>query len=360
LANAKKKGLVIASLRRNDDEKRTFLSSVAALYTHGVIIDWRAYNGEDNGLVPLPRYPWQKDSYWLESEDGKKMRLGKLEFNHPHLKRKTVSARESSNIIWDVSLDIRTYPYIADHKVQGPIVFPGAGHVDLIIGAARASFGEKFEYVEDINFDNALFLPDSGEPPHIQIDISHNSGDYFIYTMPRSQDAQWTMCSNGKINHIADKFESIPVDLEDVKKRITIPVPVKPMHDELLESGLFLGPSFRAIKKLWRSDGNWESLSEIEVHESIRYEFFQFNIHPGVLDSCFQTVFGIFNEREDINKKMGIYVPRHIDRFKFYNDVSSYKLYVHGRLREWTDEYALGELWIFNEDGSIVARPRTR
>ncbi|MCP4122254.1 MAG: SDR family NAD(P)-dependent oxidoreductase [Bacteroidetes bacterium] len=355
LATAKKKGLVVTSLRRKENEKRIFLSSAAALHAHGVIIDWRAYNGEDNGLVPLPRYPWQKDSYWLESEDGKKMRLGILEFQHPHLKRKTISARESSNIIWDVNLDKRTYPYIADHKVQGPIVFPGAGHVDLIIGAARASFGEKFEYVEDINFENALFLPDSGEPPHIQIDISHDGGNYFIYTMPRTQDSQWTMCSNGKINHIADKFVPIPVDLEDVKKRITIPVPVKPMHDELLESGLFLGPSFRAIKKLWRSDGNWESLSEIEVHESIRSEFFQFNIHPGVLDSCFQTVFGIFNEREDINKKMGVYVPRHIDRFKFYNDVTSYKLYVHGRLREWTDEYALGELWIFNEDGSLVA-----
>ncbi len=355
LEKANKKGHVTLSLRRKEDEKRTFLSSVAGLYAHGVDIDWRAFNGDDNGLVALPRYPWQKDSFWLETEEGKRMRLGKLEYNHPHLNRKAVSARESDNILWDVTLDKRTYPYIADHKVQGPIVFPGAGHVDLIIGAGRASFGEKFGFVEDINFENALFLPDSGEPPQIQIDISSDAGDYFIYTRPRTQDAQWTMCSNGKINHIDDQFDSIPVDLDAVKKRITIPVPVKPMHDELLESGLFLGPSFRAIKKLWRSDGNWESLSEIEVHESIRSEFFQFNIHPGVLDSCFQTVFGIFNEREDVNKKMGVYVPRHIDSFKFYNPVNSYKLFVHGRLREWTDEYALGELWIFNEDGSLVA-----
>ena len=110
-----------------------------------------------------------------------------------------------------------------------------------------------------------------------------------------------------------------------------------------------------ACNVLWRSDGNWESLSEIEVHESIRSEFHQFNIHPGVLDSCFQTVFGIFNERENVNKNMGVYVPRHIDRIKWYNDVNSFKLFVHGRLREWTDEYALGELWIFNEDGSPVA-----
>jgi len=355
LERSKKKGHVALSLRRKEDEKRTFLSSVAGLHTHGVIIDWKSFNGEDNGLVPLPRYPWQKDSFWIESQEGEKMRLGKLEYEHPHLKRKTSSARESSNIIWDVDLDKRTYPYIADHKVQGPIVFPGAGHVDLITGAAKASFGEKFGFVEDVNFESALFLPDSGEPPHIQIDISHDGGDYFIYTRPKSQDSQWTMCSNGKINHIGDSFNPIPVDLEAIKQRITIPVAVKPMHDELLESGLFLGPSFRAIKKLYRSDGNWESLSEIEVHESVRSEFFQFNIHPGVLDSCFQTVFGIFNEREDVNKKMGVYVPRHIDRFKFYNPVNSYKLFVHGRLREWTDEYALGELWIFNEDGSLVA-----
>ncbi len=355
LASNKVKGLVLHSLRRKDNEKKIFLSSLAKLHTWGVAVDWKNFYGDDNGWVNLPRYPWQKESYWIESEEGRKTRLGSIEYGHPHLKKKTSSAREQNNIVWDVVLDKRTYPYIEDHKVQGPIVFPGAGHVDLVIGAAKASFGDKFEFIEDVNFDNALFLPDSGEPPLIQMDISHDSGDYFIYSKARKKDAPWTMCSNGKINHIGDTFKSIPVNLEDVKKRITIPVPVKPMHDELLESGLYLGPSFRAIKNLWRSNGNWESLSEIEVHESIRSEFFQFNVHPGVLDSCFQTVFGIFNEREDVNKNMGVYVPRHIDRIKWYNDVNSFKLFVHGRLREWTDEYALGELWIFNEDGSLVA-----
>ena len=355
LASNKKKGIVLSSLRRNENEKRIFLSTLAKLHAWGCEVNWKAFYGEGNNFVKLPMYPWQKESYWIESEDGKKMRLGSMEYGHPHLTRKTNSAREANNIIWDVTLDKRTYPYLEDHKVQGPIVFPGAGHCDLVIAAAKASFGEKFGFIEDVNFDSALFLPDSGEPPFIQMDISHDSGDYFIYTKPRGKDQTWTMCSNGKINHIGDKFVPIPVDFEDIKKRITIPVAVKPMHDELLESGLYLGPSFRAIKKLWRSDGNWESLSEIEVHESVRSEFFQFNVHPGVLDSCFQTVFGIFNEREDVSKKMGVYVPRHIDRIKWHNDVNSYKLYVHGQLREWTDEYALGELWIFNEDGSLVA-----
>jgi len=187
------------------------------------------------------------------------------------------------------------------------------------------------------------------------MDVSHDSGDYFIYSKPRSENASWTMCSNGKMNHIKDSFKSIEVDFEDIRNRIKVPVPVKEMHEELLESGLYLGPSFRAIKHLWRSQKDWESFSEIEVHESIRSEFFQYNLHPGVLDSCFQTVFGIFNVREDTDKKMGVYIPVHIDRIKFHKKANSFKMFVYGRLREWTDEYALGEMWIFNEDGEILA-----
>ncbi len=350
----KKKGLVIPSLRRKEPEKRIFLSSLAALHTWGCEVKWKGFYGDKHNRVELPKYPWQKESYWIETAEGRKVRLSKIG-HHPHLKRQTVSPRENNNILWEVDLDKRSYPYLEDHKVQGPIVFPGAGHIDLMLGAAQASFGEKFEFIENINFENALFLPDAGEPPQIQIDISHDGGDFFIYSRPKGNESQWTMCSNGKMNHIGDKFIPIPVDLEEIRTRTTIPVEVKPMHDELLESGLYLGPTFRAVKNLWRSDGHWESLSEIEVHESIRSEFFQFNIHPGVLDSCFQTVFGIFNERNDLNKKMGVYVPRHIDRIKFYKKPSSYTMFVHGKLREWTDEYALGELWIFDTDGSLIA-----
>ncbi|HEC44649.1 MAG TPA: SDR family NAD(P)-dependent oxidoreductase [Bacteroides sp.] len=347
-----KNGVVVPSIRRQDEEKRTFLSSLGTLHTWGCKVHWQGYFGE-NQFVRLPTYPWQKERHWLETEEGRKTRLGS--FIHPHLERKTTSARESHNIIWDIKLDKRTYPYIDDHKVQGPIVYPGAGHVELSISAALASFGEKFEFLEDLNFESALFLPDSGEPIHIQMDISHDGGDYFIYSRPRGDNASWTMCSNGKMNHIRDSFKSIPVDLPAIRERVTIPVPVKAMHEELLESELYLGPTFRAIKNLWRHETNWESLSEIEVHESIRSEFFHFNLHPGVLDSCFQTVFGIFNTREDLSKKMGVYIPVHIDRIKFHKKPNSFKLFVYGSLREWTDEYALGELWIFNEEGEILA-----
>lgn len=350
----KVKGLVLASLRRKEDEQKQFMNSVAKMHAWGADINWENFYGKVGHTVELPKYPWQEESFWLETEEGKKARLGIIEY-HPHLKKQIVSVREDDNIVWEVDLDRRTYPYIEDHKVQGPLVYPGAGHMDLIAGAARASFGDKFGFVEDVNFEGALFLPDQGEPPHIQIDISHDNGEWFLYTKPRTKDADWTMCSNGKINHIGDKFDSEEIDLAAAKARIKVEVPVKPLHDELLESGLYLGPSFRAIKNLWRSDTLWESYSEIEVHESIKDEFFQFNIHPGVLDSCFQTMFGIFGMQNDIADKMGVYIPRHIDRIKWHGHVNSYKLQVYARLTEWSADDATGDLWIYNEDGSLIA-----
>jgi len=156
-----KSGLVIPSIRRQEEEKRTFLSSLGKLYTWGTEINWESLF-DDPHFVRLPAYPWQKERHWLETEDGRNERLGSLV--HPHLKKKTISARESHNIIWDINLDKRTHPYIDDHKVQGPIVYPGAGHIELSISAALASFGEKFEFLEDLNFESALFLPDSGDP----------------------------------------------------------------------------------------------------------------------------------------------------------------------------------------------------
>ncbi|KKK60292.1 hypothetical protein LCGC14_3025820, partial [marine sediment metagenome] len=209
-----KNGVVVPSIRRQDEEKRTFLSSLGTLHTWGCKVHWQGYFGE-NQFVRLPTYPWQKERHWLETEEGRKTRLGS--FIHPHLERKTTSARESHNIIWDIKLDKRTYPYIDDHKVQGPIVYPGAGHVELSISAALASFGEKFEFLEDLNFESALFLPDSGEPIHIQMDISHDGGDYFIYSRPRSENASWTMCSNGKMNHIKEVIKELGSPQEIIK-----------------------------------------------------------------------------------------------------------------------------------------------
>ena len=70
-----KTGLVVPSIRRQEEEKRTFLSSLGKLYTWGCEVEWETLF-DDPLFVRLPAYPWQKERHWLETEDGRNERLG--------------------------------------------------------------------------------------------------------------------------------------------------------------------------------------------------------------------------------------------------------------------------------------------
>src|SRR5207302_2702691 len=60
--------LVLGSLRRNESGPQCFAESVAALHIAGVRIDWKG--GGASRHVSFPTYPWQRQSFWAESEDS--------------------------------------------------------------------------------------------------------------------------------------------------------------------------------------------------------------------------------------------------------------------------------------------------
>jgi amino acid adenylation domain-containing protein len=59
--------LVLPSLRRNDAGLGTMRSSAASLYAHGFDIEW-ARVSPPGRFIRLPRYPWQRERYWLDLE----------------------------------------------------------------------------------------------------------------------------------------------------------------------------------------------------------------------------------------------------------------------------------------------------
>jgi amino acid adenylation domain-containing protein len=51
----------------NDAEWTALLSAVGQLWSHGVSLDWTAFFGnERRGRIPLPTYPFERISYWLD------------------------------------------------------------------------------------------------------------------------------------------------------------------------------------------------------------------------------------------------------------------------------------------------------
>ena len=57
------------------------------------------------------------------------------------------------------------------------------------------------------------------------------------------------------MNTLGDAFVSQTVDLEELKARIDDRLPVQPLYNELRQSGLFYGPTFRAVEAIWTAKG---------------------------------------------------------------------------------------------------------
>ncbi len=87
---------------------------------------------------------------------------------HPRVRH---GRRRSSKIpltcSWPVRIDPRAEPYIQHDLLQGSIVFPGVGHMEIALAAAIQAYGEGSFELEDVRLSNALFLAERQPLPEV-------------------------------------------------------------------------------------------------------------------------------------------------------------------------------------------------
>ena len=347
--NKIKHGLVVPSLRRKEDEAIISMGSLGILFTNDYQINWNQIFSESSQYVKLPKYAWQHESHWFESKKHRESRLGtKI---HPHLGTHTQSITDESRFIWNLELDQSIHTYVEDHKIDGTIIFPGTGHLEVATAVGKASYGEQFSFLEDVHFNSALFLPDEGETPDICLEISSDEGSYHIATRPKEEDAAWTKHSKGRINYLEDAFASQPLDLSVIQERLHKTVSVPDFYIAMKEGGLQYGEAFRCIQKLWTGEN--ELLSAVQTSSKVHYGIDKFNFHPTLFDACLHTIMYAGNWATE-SKQAGIYIPVHINRYKVHTNPGT-KVWCYVKVTEASESYLIGDYWIFNEDKELVA-----
>ncbi|KAL7577805.1 hypothetical protein ACA910_010559 [Epithemia clementina (nom. ined.)] len=342
-------GMVLSTLRRDQSTEVQLLTVLGSLYASGNSVSLSSAEIPCKHVEGLPFYPWNEESFWNESNAAKVDRLCLRE--HPHLINFRRSVIEEGHVIWDVDLDAQIHPYVADHRISGPIVFPGAGHVEMTLAAATISYGKHFGFLEDIYFENMLFLPDDGEPVTAHLELGGPENDISLYTSS-DKGQHLRQCSRGRINRRMGAFKCCTLP-SNVKEMAVKETPVGDMY-ERIGGDLYMGPASQGMKRLYRGE-NWV-YCEIEAAASISHELNQFYIHPALLDACFQSLSSLFLEHfNDPNQKLGVYIPVKVGRFRFYERAAGTFLNVYGTL-DYFDEYkAGGHVWVYDGDGTFVA-----
>jgi acyl transferase domain-containing protein len=128
---------VVGTLRRDEGGMRRFLLSAADAHVHGKSPNWESMF-DDTGArrIDLPTYAFQRKRFWMGPGSGfvDASSLGVRAAEHPLLGA-VVAQADSEETIFTGRLSLASHAWLADHKVHGVVLVPGAAMVELVLHA---------------------------------------------------------------------------------------------------------------------------------------------------------------------------------------------------------------------------------
>lgn len=362
---------VLASLRRNEAARGTLLGTLGTLYTQGRAVQWAQLYPDGLPCVTLPSYPWQRERFWYyklarnmhgtPTDEPASAAPRRQAGAHPLLGPVFQSALPQGSFFWELDLSGDSPAYLADHRVQGAVLVPGAAYIEMALKAAEQVFEAGSTIIEEISLKQAFFLPEEGART-VQFVVTPESATtaaFQILSRP-SGDAQrhWTLHASGKLRHEPETDATTPPSVSHSQIQGRCPEQISgSVHYHRMEAylGLQYGPMFQAVEEIWRRDG--EVLCKLKLPQSLEADFKRYRIHPVLFDAAFQVVTATLPMHEGNATGDNTFLPVALSRVRLHGPLDT-QLWCHVILRSEVSLKAdahTADIYLINQDGQIVA-----
>lgn len=331
-------GLATGSLRRDQPERLTLLSSLGALYTEGAALAPECLFPDGGARVELPSYAWQRQRYWLEPPAAPRGMA--LAAPHPLLGTRLNVA--GGDAVFEAVLSKTAPSWLDDHRVGGRAMVPAAMMLEMFRQAAAQSQPELTTVISNLAIQAPLILPEEGSR-RVQVVAREHGRKLSLYSQAALGASEaWTLHAIAEaMSHSGSR---VVLDLTALRQRCPERLDVAALYDELASRGLSYGPSFRGLTALWR--GEQEAFAEIEIEASGRASA----PHPALLDAALQSVIGALDLRRD-----GSFLPFEVGRYELETPNFS-RGFVHVKLTEPSQgEIISADLAITDSAGTVLA-----
>ena len=273
---------VLATQRRNHDDCRELLNCVGALHCSGRQVAWHEVNRGGGGrLIKLPSYPWQTKRFWNETEEATEALF--YQPVHPLLGQ-SVSALHPT---WEAELSTVFNAFLAEHRVQGSVVVPGAVYVEMALAVSEAVYGSNHS-VDNLQLHRAVILDDTCDPV-LRTTLNEDDGtlEFSAFTVTADGDSRWMITATAELNRLpaAPRPWDPPVTAEPVTS-----IGGEEFYRRTTSRGFDYGDAFQSIRSVTAGE-DW-AVAEITVPAAIVDELADFRFHPALIDGAFQTLFG--------------------------------------------------------------------
>jgi myxalamid-type polyketide synthase MxaE and MxaD len=343
------------SLKSDEPEEATLRASAGRLWTAGVPMDFgRLYPA--GRFVPLPRYPWQRQRYWVGSRPAHALQAStspaRAGAPHPLLDRLNASARAPGEILGELEIDEDRLPFLGALRLQGVGIVPVPVLAEMALAAASALPLDAAAVVEDLVVHDQILL-DGGVVLQIAASPAAEGHVFQIFNRPRCGDGEWTACASGRLlPACSDPPAGEPV--EAVRGRCAAPADVASIASQSLSRGLDRGAALRCVEQLSCAAG--EALACLELPEGAGAGTFA--LHPAFLDGVFQVLSALADDPEVPPVPGEVALPTGLGRLVVHRPgllVGS--LLCHAVLRSagGPANEILGDARLLDESGALVA-----
>ncbi len=372
-------GAVMGSMRRNQDERATMLTSLGSLYTLGKTIQWKAHYPGSPRCVSLPPYPWQRERHWAA---GKSATDALFQNAAPIAwPGRVLRSAFFDGVVVEREISANEPRFINDHRVSGVAIVPATAMIDLALAAARqvliddpaassdsplSSAGEHL-LLENLAIDQALVVPDK-EQRILQLGFkagTPDGGSFQLFSRPATEAEKrhpWTLHASGSVRRISPLEESSDAlkapTLDSAMTHCRETVDVEFHYQMMWKRGIEFGPLFRGVEALWR--GTRSGLARIRAIETSDAPNASREAHPALLDACLQAIAPATPENLGGDGSLCAYLPLAIERLRLSQNLLAAR-WSFAQLREQQGAEAgilTADVWIFDDAGQPVGEAR--
>ena len=307
----------VSAMIRGTDSVRTTLNVVGQLFMGGHNIDFSRVNAipSNDGtisdmmtgkvLTDLPRYPWQHDTVlWNDSRASTEYRFRK--HSRHDLLGSVVPGGSPRSSTWRNLLRVKEVPWLADHQLEGSIVFPAAGYLAMIVEAI-SRITEKLLPIPTINFRsvhfmNALILTAVSNMYVELITDLHpsrlskttDSKTWYNFEISSMVDCGASLHASGSVCIVDKRSTDSKLDTSAFMFEMGSGDPER-WYKQFAAHGLQYGPRFKPLRAMYFHRNRSERSLMSEIRETcanevgLLHEESQYVLHPAIIDALLQT-----------------------------------------------------------------------